>query len=164
MFAAVLCICSWLSIPFGDMSFSMQSFGVFLCLSVLGGKLGSITVGIYLALGVAGLPVFTGFHAGISALLGATGGYIIGFMAAALVFWLITALWGRSAEIMAAVSGLLICYLFGTLWYSFGYLKVGYIGFSAALLKCVVPYIVPDTVKLVMVFAVSKRLRPYLHI
>lgn len=160
MLAAVLCVCAWLSVPVGDMSFSMQTFGVFLTLGVLGGKRGSIAIGVYLASGLVGLPVFTGFRGGPGVLLGATGGYITGFLAAALVYWLVTALWGRRWVLPAMVLGLLVCYGFGTAWYCLGYLPVGSAGFGAALLKCVVPYLLPDAVKLGLAYALSIKLPP----
>ena len=60
LFAALLCVCAWVSVPVGDAAITMQTFGIFLALGVLGGKRGSISVAIYLLLGIVGLPVFSG--------------------------------------------------------------------------------------------------------
>ena len=78
LFAALMAICSWISIP-APVPFTLQTFAVFLAPGLLGGKMGTIAVGTYLLLGAVGLPVFAGFSGGIGALLGATGGYLLGF-------------------------------------------------------------------------------------
>ena len=163
LFAALLAVCAWISIPMGDVAITMQTFGIFLTLGVLGGKRGTVAISIYLLLGIVGLPVFSGFQGGIGALLSVTGGYIAGFWATALIYWLITAL-GRNQEIfrlLGMVVGLLVCYLFGTLWFRFGYLSYGGLSFGAVLLKCVVPYLLPDAAKLIIAWLLSRRLRQF---
>ena len=145
MFSAVLCVCAWLGFPIGDVYITMQTFGVFLCLGLLGGKYGSISVFIYLLLGAVGLPVFSGFRGGLGILLGTSGGYIWGLLAGALVYWLITAVW-KKGQLPAMIIGLLICYSLGTLWYWLMYLQGNTLW--AVLLKCVVPYVIPDMIKL----------------
>ena len=94
---AMMVICSWISIP-ATVPFTMQTFGVFLCVGLLGGRRGTLAVSVYLLLGAVGLPVFSGFTGGIGHLFGATGGYIIGFLFSALVMWLIERLHGRSIK------------------------------------------------------------------
>ena len=64
MFAVMIAVCSWISIP-ATVPFTMQTFGVFLAVGVLGGKRGTLSVLIYLLLGMVGLPVFAGFSGGI---------------------------------------------------------------------------------------------------
>lgn len=86
LFAALMAICSWVSIP-TPVPFTLQTFAVFLAPGLLGGKMGTIAVGTYLLLGAVGLPVFAGFSGGIGTLLGATGGYLLGFLLTALVIW-----------------------------------------------------------------------------
>lgn len=86
LFAVVIAICSWISIP-TVVPFTLQTFAVFLTVSVLGGKRGTLSVIIYVLLGAVGLPVFSGFKGGVGALLNTTGGYIIGFIFSALIMW-----------------------------------------------------------------------------
>ena len=163
LFAALLAVCAWISIPAGDIAITMQTFGIFLTLGVLGGKRGTIAIATYLLLGVVGLPVFSGFQGGVGTLLGVTGGYIAGFLATGLVYWLMTAL-GRNKEIfrlLGMLIGLLFCYLLGTLWFRFGYLSYGGLSWGAILLKCVVPYLLPDAVKLILAWLLSRRLRQF---
>ncbi len=56
-------------------------------LGPLRGKRGTLAVVVYLLLGLVGLPVFAGFSSGAAALLGPTGGFLLGFLASALVYW-----------------------------------------------------------------------------
>ena len=56
LMAALLALCAWLTIP-TVVPFTMQTFGIFLAVGLLGGKLGSLAVGVYLLLGIVGLPV-----------------------------------------------------------------------------------------------------------
>ena len=86
LFAVAIAICSWISVP-ATVPFTLQTFGVFLAAAVLGGKRGTLAVLVYLALGMAGVPVFAGFQGGMGCLLGSTGGYLIGFLFLALVMW-----------------------------------------------------------------------------
>lgn len=151
LFAALMAVCAWLSIPTPDIAFTMQTFGVFLALGVLGGKWGTVSILIYLALGAVGMPVFSGFRGGAGVLLGVTGGYIWGFLATGLVYWLLE----RLNRTLALAGGLTACYLCGCLWFS---LYAGSAGFAAAVLKCVVPYLIPDLCKLVLAERLAKRL------
>lgn len=152
LFAALTAVCAWLSVPIGDIAFTMQTFAVFLTLGVLGGKWGTVSIGIYLALGFVGMPVFAGFRGGPGSLLGVTGGYIWGFLATGLVYWAMENLW----KPLALAAGLLACYVCGCLWFS---LYAGGPGFWAAALKCVAPYLVPDILKLVLATRLAKRLK-----
>ena len=140
----------------------MQSFAVFFILGLLGGRLGAISVGIYLLLGTVGLPVFSGFRGGISVLLGVTGGYIWGFLAAALIYWAVTALFGldQRVKLPAMVLGMAVCYTCGTLWYS-----LMYAGGSlwAVVSACVVPYLLPDGIKIALALSLAGRLEKYLR-
>ena len=86
LFAVVITICSWISIP-TVVPFTLQTFAVFLAVAVLGGKRGTLSVIVYVLLGAVGLPVFSGFKGGIGVLLNTTGGYIIGFIFSALLMW-----------------------------------------------------------------------------
>ena len=162
LFAALLTICAWIAIPVGDIAFTLQTFGIFLTLGLLGGKRGTLAILIYLLLGAAGLPVFSGFRGGIGALLGVTGGYLAGFLFTGLVYWLVTAC--RGPKFLAMVLGLLACYAFGTFWFRFGYLQSGSpMGMSAVLLKCVVPYLLPDGLKLALALLMTRKLKRFVY-
>ena len=161
LFAALLCICAWLSLPIADIAFTMQTFGILLTLGILGGKRGTLSILVYLALGAVGLPVFSGFQGGIGSLLGVTGGYLTGFLFTGLAYWLITALAGTGpkARLVAMTLGLLVCYLFGSIWFCALYLQQGSsLRIGAVIAKCVLPYLLPDGLKLAAAWLLSSRL------
>lgn len=159
--AALLAISAWLSIPMPQVSFTMQSFAVFFALELLGGRRGTVSIAIYLLMGLVGLPVFSGFRGGAGVLLGVTGGYIWGFLAAGLVYWAVTALLGRKlpVRICAAVLGMAVCYACGTVWY----LRLYGGNLWAVLALCVVPYLLPDAVKLVLSISLAERLKRFVQ-
>ena len=134
MFAILIAICAWISIPM-TIPFTMQTFGIFLAVGVLGGKRGSLAVLVYLLMGIVGLPVFSGFTGGIGCLAGATGGYIVGFLLSALVVWAVEALTrSRKTWVLTALG-----------W-------------------CVFPYVVPDLVKIALALIIRKRLSAAIRI
>lgn len=164
LFAALMAICAWISVPVLDIAFTMQTFAVFLTLGLLGGKWGTLSIFVYLLLGTVGLPVFSGFRGGVGVLLGVTGGYIAGFLVSGLTYWLLTALLGQSgkARLMAFAAGLLVCYGFGSLWFYVLYLRGGNaISIGAVLMKCVVPYLLPDAAKLALAYYLTDRLKQF---
>ena len=120
--AALIAISSWISIP-ATVPFTMQTFMVFLVCALLGGKRGTYAVLVYLLLGAFGLPVFSGFRGGLDALLGPTGGYILGFLATAPITGLLMGDGKLRRLIPAMVLGLLACYVFGTAWFMVVYTR-----------------------------------------
>lgn len=158
--AVVMAICSWIVVPMA-VPFTLQTFGVFLAVLLLGGKRGTLAVLLYILMGAVGLPVFSGFRGGLGALLGYTGGYISGFFLLALTMWFFEAHWGKGVWIrrISMMLGLILCYAFGTVWYVVVYAKnVGKIGAATVLLSCVVPFVIPDILKMMLATTVSKRL------
>lgn len=160
---SIIAICSWLSINIGTVPITFQTFAVFLAVGILGGKLGTLSVIVYILLGAVGLPVFSGFKGGVSVLVGPTGGYIIGFIFSALIMWLFEKFLGKKLIISALsmIVGLLVCYLFGTIWFVIVYSssKGEAISFWTALTMCVIPFIIPDAVKIALALSLSKTLR-----
>ncbi len=151
--AALICICAWLSVPFGDIALTLQGFGIFLSLLLLGGGKGSAACGVYLLLGAVGLPVFSGFRGGLGILIGPTGGYLWGYLLGCLLFWLLEK---RLPLWVLLILVQLICYLWGTVWFYFAYAHGGLL---PVILKCVVPYLVPDGCKIAFAWLLSRRLR-----
>lgn len=163
LFACLMAICSWISIP-GQIPFTLQTMGVFLAIGLLGGKRGTLAVLVYILMGAVGLPVFSGFTGGIGRLLGMTGGYIVGFLASALVMWAMEALLGKKKWVLAVsmAAGLLVCYAFGTAWFIVVYTgSKGAITLGAVLGMCVIPYIIPDTVKIIVALLLTGILRRF---
>ena len=163
IFAVTIAICSWISIP-TTVPFTLQTFAVFLAVGVLGGRRGTFAVLVYILLGAVGLPVFAGFSGGLGALLGTTGGYIIGFFFSALLYWAITNVLGEKTPVIvvAMVLGLIVCYAFGTVWFMTVYARnSGAIGLGTALGWCVIPFIIPDLVKIALAVGLTRLLKPH---
>lgn len=156
---AIIAICSWISVPF-TVPVTLQTFAIFTIVGLLGMKRGTIAVLVYILLGAIGLPVFAGFTGGFGILLGSTGGYIIGFAFSAIVVGYITKVFGRRRLVLviSMIAGLLVCYLFGTIWFMYVYTKkTGPVGLAAVLSWCVIPFIIPDTVKIALAVFVVNR-------
>lgn len=163
IFAAVLAICSWIQIP-GPVPFTLQTFGIFAALGLLGGKRGTIAICVYLLLGAFGVPVFAGFKGGLGALFGATGGYLLGFLLSGLCIWLAEKFLGDSLRVFipAMIFGLLLCYAFGTAWFVVVYTKSnGAISVGKALALCVIPFLPFDAIKLALAVVVRQALKKY---
>lgn len=161
IFTVLIAICSWISIPM-TVPFTLQTFAVFLAVFVLGGKRGTLSVVIYVLLGAIGVPVFAEFSGGLGVLMRNTGGYIIGFIFTALIMWLMESLLGRKIWVQAVsmVLGLLACYAVGTAWFMFVYMRTtGAVGVTTVLGWCVIPFIIPDAVKIALALMLGSRLR-----
>ena len=153
LFAALTALCAWLSIPIPPIAFTLQTFALLLTLGVLGGKWGSVSILLYLLLGLVGLPVFSGFRGGAAALLDATGGFLWGFAVGAFAYWGLE----KFGKLPAMVGFQLVCYGCGCWWFSTYSGSMG-----AAVLTCVVPYLIPDGIKLWLAYGLSKRLRKHI--
>ena len=159
IFAALLTLCGWISIPMGDIAVTLQTFGVFLTLGLLGGKWGTAAIGVYLVMGAVGLPVFSGFRGGLGVLLGATGGYMVGFLLTGLAYWLVTALFRGRGGFWGCLLGLVLCYAAGTAWFCLVWLKGEELSLWAVLVRCVLPYLVPDGIKLWLARLLTGRMK-----
>ena len=162
---ALTAICSWISIPAllpTMVPFTLQTFAVCLMAALFGLRLGLWTVFGYILLGMVGAPVFAGFRGGPAALLGPTGGYIVGFIFTALTVGLVSDRWNGKlpALVFAMALGMILCYTFGTVWFVIVYTRDnGSIGVLTALTWCVFPYLIPDGVKIALAAILAKRLR-----
>ena len=163
VFAVIMAICSWISIP-TTVPFTLQTFGVFIAVGILGGKRGTLAVLVYIILGAIGVPVFSGFAGGVGILAGTTGGYIIGFLFSALVMWLMEKIPGKRSviQVISMIVGLIVCYAFGTAWFMIVYSRAnGAVGLAAVLGWCVIPFIIPDFVKIAFAYVLSRKLKKY---
>lgn len=157
LFVSLMAVCSWIAIPVPPVAVTLQTFGVLMALGLLGGKWGCVSILLYLAMGMVGLPIFAGFRGGISAMLEPSGGFLWGFLLGGMLYWMTEKL----GKLLAMVLCQLICYLCGCLWFRYW---AGDIGFGAAALTCVVPYLIPDSVKLWLAWYLSGRIgRQFKH-
>lgn len=165
VFAVLITICSWISIP-TLVPFTLQTFAVFAAVGILGGRRGTFAVLVYILMGAIGLPVFAGFSGGAGVLFGTTGGYILGFLLTGLLYWGITKVLGEKfwVMILSMVLGLIVCYAFGTVWFMLVYARQsGPVGITTALGWCVIPFILPDLVKIALAAAMTKVVKPHVR-
>ena len=151
LFASLMGVCSWIAVPVPPIAVTLQTFGVLMALGILGGKWGTVSILLYLLMGILGLPVFAGFRGGISALLDATGGFLWGFLVGGLVYNGTEKL----GKLPAMVLCQLICYFCGCLWFRYW---AGNVGIGASVLTCVIPYLIPDGLKLWLAWHLSNRI------
>lgn len=159
LMAAVICLLGplALNIPVSPVPISLGFLAIYFVVSVVGMKLGTISVVIYILLGLAGVPVFTNFSGGPAKLFGPTGGYIIGYIFMALICGFFVDKFGNKLLIYfwGMILGTAVCYLFGTVW-------LGYqmdLTFPQALAAGVIPYIPGDLLKLIIAMAVGSQTR-----
>lgn len=165
LFAALTAVLSQISfpIPFTPIVFTMGVMAVYLTAALLPKWNALLAQLVYLLLGAVGLPVFSGFSGGIGRFAGVTGGYLIGFLLIPLVMWGAQTLFGKGPVVfvLSAVVGLAVCYAFGTAWFVLMYAATsGPIGVVSALWSCVIPFLIPDALKLALALVLSRRLAP----
>ena len=158
---AFLCVSAMIAVPLFAVPFTLQSLAVLFILTVLGWKAGGAAILVYLTLGTVGLPVFSGFTGGVGILFGQTGGFLFGFLLAVPVFALIKGLKkdSRLLAVLAMVGALITDYLVGSLWYYFLFAEGT--SFFASLSVTVLPFLLPDAVKLTIAFLISERMKKH---
>ena len=165
MFAVLIAICSWISVP-AAVPFTLQTMAVFAAVGILGGKRGTMAVLIYILLGAIGVPVFAGFTGGIGVLAGTTGGYIVGFLFSALLMWGIETMFGtgRIPLLVSMLLGLIVCYAIGTAWFMVVYTSsTGAVDLMTVLGWCVIPFIIPDCIKIAVAMLLTDRLKRFVE-
>ena len=161
--AAVICVLGPISIaiPVSPVPISLGSMAVYLAVTVLGMKLGTLSCLIYLLLGLVGLPVFAGGSAGAAKLFGPTGGYLIGYLFLALIAGAFVGCFAENKwkniafAALGMILGTIVLYALGTAWlaYSAG------MDFQAALWAGVIPFIPGDLVKMVIAVLLGSAVR-----
>ena len=155
---AFLGIMANIRIPLWPVPITMQTFGVFVIAFFFGSRKGLLSILAYILAGIVGFGVFAGYKSGMTAILGPTGGYILGFLGAAfIVGYMIEKGYGRtkSSVLLCMVIGNLIIYLFGIIglrlyFADFTWLKILSVG--------LIPFLIGDAIKI----AGAMALFPYL--
>ena len=166
MYAAIICITGFISIPFGPIPLVLQNVVAISAGLVFGLPQGAAAVGMFLAVGTLGLPVFSGARSGIAVLNGPTGGFLIGYFVGAFIAGSIATKpkveeKAFSKETLfrlarGAIAGLAFTYLIGVL----NFRRVTGTSFSQALSLCIIPFIIPDIIKICIMVPIVARLRP----
>lgn len=159
LMTAILCLIAPVSVllPISPVPVSLGTLAIYFVSLVLGRKKSVICVSLYLLLGFAGLPVFTGFTGGVGKLLGPTGGYMIGYLFMALICGYVTDRWSQNIAIILCgmLLGTAVCYLFGTIWLTFQ----AKLTFPAALGIGVLPFLPGDFLKMGIAAAIGYQVR-----
>lgn len=148
VFAAILCLCSPITIPIGPIPFAMQIFAVMLCAVTLDWISAQLAVLVYLLLGLF-LPLFSGGNTGLTALPGPTGGYIWSYLLMVPVIRSFRVIrtekrWPEYLlSFLGCILAIALCYLCGTLQFSL----VTENSFGKSLAVCVVPFLGFDLLK-----------------
>ncbi len=163
LMTAIICVLGPVAfpLPFSPVPVSLGTLGVYLSACVLGMKHGTLSVAVYLLLGLAGLPVFTGFSGGPGKIMGPTGGYLFGYLFIALTagFFTDRSRGRRGAAVAGMMIGTCFCYLFGTLWLSYRL----HMTFLTALGVGVLPYLPGDAAKIAAAAVLSGAIRSALR-
>ncbi len=155
LFTALIVVGAWISIPFGQVPFTLQVLFVFLAGFLLDERHALLSTAVYLLLGALGLPVFAGFKGGAHVLVGPTGGYLFGFVVGAFLMALLSK--RRKTflgHLLVGLPGLAVIYLLGVVVLS---LYVG--GMEKAIAVGVLPFVWFDLLKLLIASLVATRLK-----
>lgn len=158
MVTAVICVMAPFSIPIGPVPISLTLFAIYIGLYAIGWKWGTVSILLYILIGLVGLPVYSNFSSGIGKLLGPTGGYIFGFIFVGIIAGLFIDLFENKIymHVIGMVLGVIVCYLFGTIW--FAKVMEGYT-FTTALAACVYPFIPADIIKMIIAVIAGPAIR-----
>jgi biotin transport system substrate-specific component len=156
LFIAMTTVFSWISIPFIPVPITLQTLGVLLTGTIMK-RYAGIPMALYLLLGAIGLPIFHNGAAGLGVLIGPTGGYLIGFIPAAIMVGLCYEQVSEKIHVAGLASGILIIYLFGL---SCLILSVP-MGIIPAITAGMLPFIPGDIIKSTAAFLITKRIQPY---
>ena len=150
IFTSIICVLSLITIP-ATVPFTLQTLAIFITIYMLKPKNSLIAVLLYVLIGAIGLPVFSSFNSGFGALAGPTGGYILGFILMPLCGFVL------KNKTITCIVGLAICYLVGSIWFLV-FNTSGINNIWKVLTICVIPFIIPDALKLVLAWFLHKRL------
>jgi biotin transport system substrate-specific component len=159
---AVMAVCAQIAVPlpFAGVVLSLGTFGVFAAGLVLPPRYAALSIGAYVLLGLVGVPVFAGFVGGAGAVIGPTGGFIIAYP---IMAWLTALVKGENMSmrisilraVLGCLAALIVCYLFGSVWYSFW----AHMSLTRAASLVALPFVPFDAVKAAFAIAIVKSVR-----
>ena len=160
LMAALTAVCSQIQIPLPMVPINLALFAVHLSGALLGARRGTLSMLVYVLLGLVGIPVFAGFKAGPATLFGRTGGYILGYVLCAAIVGFLTRRGAFSFPrlCLGMAAGVVVCYAFGTAWF----MALTRMDLVASLGYCVLPFLPGDAVKIALAALLVMRLRPAL--
>ncbi len=158
LFTAIMIICSQITIPTGIVPFSLSIFAIYFIALSVDRNQAVMAIVIYILLGVVGLPIFAGFGSGVSKIMGPTGGFIVAYPIMAFIVSTITKSNKILSHIIAITLSTAVCYLLGTVWYSY----VLAVDIKTAIITVALPYIPFDILKYIAGYFVAKSVKKVL--
>lgn len=155
---ALLAVSAWITVPL-FINFTLQILAVSLISALFKTRIAIFSILSYIFIGVCGIPVFSAFSAGPAALLGPTGGFMIGF----IFFPISVPLLPKNSKgtlFASLLIGLLLCYVCGGLWYAFAYANAQ-LGAIKVISACILPFIIPDVLKIILATILYERLNKH---
>jgi len=146
--AAIIAILAQVTIPLPLVPITGQTLAIGLVVTILGMRLGVLSVIVYILIGAVGMPVFSGMTGGLGVLVGPTGGYIVGFLPSAIIMGLYMKNIGFTVThaIVANLIGMVVTLAFGTVWLKI----VADLTWTAAFMGGVAPFIIVGVIKAVL--------------
>lgn len=157
LFIAMTAVFSWISIPFFPVPITLQTLAVLLTATIMK-RYAGIPMLLYIILGSLGLPVFHNGTAGIGILLGPTGGYMAGFIPAAVVAGFLYEERNRRIRAGALAAATLIIYLSGLAWLT---VSVPMNPVNAVIVG-MLPFIPGDIIKAALAYLITERVEPHI--
>jgi len=162
LFSGLIIVGTFIKVPIPPVPITLQSLFIVLAGLILGAKNATLSVLIYLILGAIGLPVFTG-GGGIAAMIGPTGGFLLGFLIGAFVIGYISDK-GRKEDNSVKVSSLIIASIVGSLiFYAVGivWLKVQLnISWAKSFAVGMAPFVIGDALKVILAVLIANTFNP----
>ena len=157
LMTALTCILAPMSIPIGPIPISFTMFVLYISAFLLGPKLSSISYIVYLLLGVAGLPIFSGYTGGLAKLAGPTGGYLVGNIFLTLIIgFTVEHFYSKWYVIfLSMLAANIVLYFFGTVWF----VIQANTDMVSALKVCVFPFLLGDLIKVILAMIIGYTVR-----
>jgi biotin transport system substrate-specific component len=158
LLASLTAVGAQIQIPIGPVPIVLQNLFVLLAGLLLGARWGLTSIAVYVFVGACGAPVFAGGKGGLAALAGPTGGYLLGYILAALVVgWIACRRQQRMGlDILAVILGSLLIYALGVPWLKW----VTALSWEKALMLGMLPFVPGDAVKAAAAVILARTLRP----
>lgn len=162
-FTALLCVSSYMIVPIGPVPQSMQPAFVFLTGLILGMRWGAISVLVWFAIGILGLPVFAGGKAGIITFIGPTGGFLVGFLLCVLIvgYFADQGLHSIAQTMGSLIVGIVVLYAVGIVGFklSMQYVFDKNLSYLACFNILVIPFLPFDLIKALLAAYVGQKMR-----
>ena len=164
LMTAMICVIApfAITIPISPVPVSLANLIIGIAIYVLGTKKCVASTLLYLLIGFVGMPVFSGFMGGAGKLIGPTGGYIVGYVLFAFVGGVFVRRYREKSilQFIGMLLGMCGCYFLGTIWLMYQ----SKMNFVAAFMTGVVPFILADILKIILVVVLGNHLRKRLWI